>query len=125
MTDEMGFVKKVIQEGKETYLPVTDKKVVDNLLGIYANIFLDMIKESLPKEGSFLKVNGREFLILQYISYEDDAYMVMISSDKPTTFKVGKIVIKDSIENYQLVDVTSDNDGVAVLKMFVDTNNKK
>ena len=119
MLNTYGVFKETNVNGK-TILSSVDEE--NELTAVYALLTRDLLEETEKLEnriaiGSFVDLDGKEYIVLDYIPYEENQYMILVTSTKPIDVLVSKLIKKpDNTLDYE--DVSELPVAKEVLKAF-------
>ncbi len=124
MLEKYGVLKEVMVNGVACLDIVRNKnEKVEATKALIKDFEVDLAedKNNIPV-GQFVKLNGKEYILLDYIPYENNMYMVFLTSSKPLDMIIAKRTINNN-EEMSLEDVTTTDDGIAVLRLFTMIHN--
>ncbi len=119
---EYAALRQTVEGGKEFYEIVEDKQLCRDLMGIFAAMYMQKSTEGLPEEGTVMPIGDKEFILMQYIAYNNNAYMILLSVSKPVEVKVCRLISVDVVGDIELRDVSSHDEGILALRIYADLN---
>lgn len=93
MLNTYGVLKESVVNGQTILSSVEDEK---ELAQVYAMLTSDLLDETEKLEkripaGAYVDVDGREYIVMDYIPYDGRQYMVLMTSGKPVDVMVSML----------------------------------
>ena len=112
------FRERINEKGETLFSLVQDEK---EKIAVYKLFIEDVIREmetdpNFLSVGSIVNMKRRQFALIDYIPYEAELFAIFTTLDKPLDIVVARRdVDKDGKVHY--IDVTTSDDGVAVIQI--------
>ncbi len=125
ITDKYGIFKEV-KQGNKTLLSLVEN--YDELNAVYKKL-ADELMQELKEDKDYLPVgkcvewDGKEYVLLDYITLELNVYMVFATTSKPFGLLVARRTV-DAKDKVQLEDVTASELGLRVIEEFSELHKK-
>ncbi len=114
LSSNYSLFKRLFEDGEDTLTLIDDEHELASVLEILSHNVLEDYSKILPQAGTVLELRDREFVILAYIPYQNDLYVVLMTEDEPYEAMIGKIV--DDVEGDTMsIQNASDTDEANVV----------
>ena len=126
-TTNYGVFKKYIKDNKEFLDIVRDNDELGSVLEEFGKKVARSMEESMPKLGSVVEYDDRDFVILQYVPYSNNMYTVLMTPDEPYEVMVCNVRDCDdseiTLENVSHTETA--NIVLQIYKIIATNKNKK
>ncbi|MBQ4558202.1 MAG: hypothetical protein IJA61_02355 [Clostridia bacterium] len=124
--NKYAILKELRSDGKRYLEKIKDqaefKAVYDILEKEYDTLTQEL--ETFMKVGTVVEILDREYILLDYIAYADDIYMVFSTTIKPLDIRVARLEYDENDER-KYVDVTESDITMNILKIHAITHTDK
>ncbi len=117
-TTTYAVLKKYLEDNKEVIIVVNDDRELADVLNAFAEKAIADMTNALPKVGSIIGVADRDFVILAYVPYLNDMYVVLMTKDEPYEAMIARIEGDITDGEFSIKNMSDTEEGNVVLQIY-------